>query len=500
MTNTLTVDGHTFECHGVSGRVGCWNMAANAPCDSPTDPNPSDEVKPACGSEFLVLDDHTAVDNQGVRTASTTLANAPPIDTRSIIFDDDEDNRTYGEDGACADLEVVIADGEQLCFRWKFISDDQGLFNDFALVVAYPDSETPPPPQPHNPDQSPQPPSLLEGAVTLEPTPRIIMGSNWPANLEPLAQKRSGVTNTNGSPNWQQPDFCWRPQGGFSGTVRWIVSNGMRLPRNRHDPTKFNEPTPQSLPSRLAFPPTLLIDCVHRKHLSLSTSRTITMHRFRLFAAASLLTLAGCQIGDYHHSKQPPRTIRADVVALDQPLTYNRFGSFNPYGMIYALVNDVDIEDIGFDDEKLRIGRKRGGDNADVRSACPGLAKLKEDVRPRPLVLRGNEGDRLQVRFTNYLLPNRRSDWGPGGQPNMSRCNWHDVDPANPVGNDGPYPNDDYDLDHGITPSGPGSRSPRKKLRITPASQMRPRLMTSSQSRTPPTGRARAPLPSWSAA
>lgn len=244
MTNSITIDGLTFECHGVSGEVSCWNMTANAPCKIPLDPNAPDEVKPACGSEFLVLDDHTAVDNQGAREASATLANNPPIDTRSITFDDDEDNRSYGEDGACADLDVVIAGDEQLCFRWKFISDDQGLFNDFALVVAYPG--TPPQTRPYDPTQPPRPPSLLEGAEIV---------------ALPLAQKRSGTTNTNGNNEWQA-DFCWRPQGGFSGTVRWIVCNGMRLPRNRHDPTKFNEPTPQSLLSRLAFPPTLLIDCV----------------------------------------------------------------------------------------------------------------------------------------------------------------------------------------------------------------------------------------------
>ncbi|MCB1400936.1 MAG: hypothetical protein KDJ82_14405, partial [Rhodobacteraceae bacterium] len=35
------------------------------------------------------------------------------------------------------------------------------------------------------------------------------------------------------------------------------------------------------------------------------------------------------------------RTVCADVVALDQALVYNRFGSFNPFGMIFALRRDV---------------------------------------------------------------------------------------------------------------------------------------------------------------
>ena len=168
-----------------------------------------------------------------------------------------------------------------------------------------------------------------------------------------------------------------------------------------------------------------------------------------LVTAAGLLVLSGCQIGRYAPPVKEDRVIRADVVALDQPITYNRFGSFNPYGMIYALANDVEIEEIGFDNEKFRIGQRREGDYIDRRSACPGLVRLKDDVRPRPLVLRGNEGDRLQVRFTNHLLPSDRGDWGPTGQPNISRCNWRDIEPVEPAGDDGPYPNDDYDLDHG---------------------------------------------------
>ena len=35
------------------------------------------------------------------------------------------------------------------------------------------------------------------------------------------------------------------------------------------------------------------------------------------------------------------RTVCADVVAIDQMLVYNRFGAFNPFGMMYALRRDV---------------------------------------------------------------------------------------------------------------------------------------------------------------
>ena len=46
-----------------------------------------------------------------------------------------------------------------------------------------------------------------------------------------------------------------------------------------------------------------------------------------------------------HAQTSPPttceRTVKADVVALDQALIYNRLGAINPAGMIYALKRDV---------------------------------------------------------------------------------------------------------------------------------------------------------------
>ncbi|WP_437964396.1 copper oxidase [Sorangium sp. So ce260] len=89
------------------------------------------------------------------------------------------------------------------------------------------------------------------------------------------------------------------------------------------------------------------------------------------------------------------RTVFADVVALDQVYVYNRFGSFNPAGMIYALARDV---------VPIRPNEPLG----------PGNAMLRPGKRPRPLVLRVNVGDSLRIRFTNLLRPaDRRPDDSP---------------------------------------------------------------------------------------
>ncbi|AZI35476.1 hypothetical protein NT2_09_00340 [Caenibius tardaugens NBRC 16725] len=90
------------------------------------------------------------------------------------------------------------------------------------------------------------------------------------------------------------------------------------------------------------------------------------------------------------------RVVYADVVAINQPLVYNRFGSTNPWGMIYALRDHV---------EGCTRAPGRPGGVEDASKCRPGSAMLKPDIRPRPLVLRINEGDRLVVRFQNLLMP-----------------------------------------------------------------------------------------------
>ena len=89
------------------------------------------------------------------------------------------------------------------------------------------------------------------------------------------------------------------------------------------------------------------------------------------------------------------REIKAYVVALEQVYYYNRFGSFNPSGMMYALRRDVVDED---SNQPISLVPNK---EDDVRLA--GHVQLREGKRPRPLILRANEGDCLEVVFTNLL-------------------------------------------------------------------------------------------------
>nr|GFC94754.1 hypothetical protein [Tanacetum cinerariifolium] len=83
------------------------------------------------------------------------------------------------------------------------------------------------------------------------------------------------------------------------------------------------------------------------------------------------------------------RNLVANVVALDQPLMYNRLGAQNANGMIYALRSDV------VDENNVLL--TKGG------AAVPGKVTLRPDKRPRPMVLRVAAGDCLTVTLQNLL-------------------------------------------------------------------------------------------------
>ncbi|MDT8333534.1 hypothetical protein RQ831_20995 [Roseomonas gilardii] len=130
-----------------------------------------------------------------------------------------------------------------------------------------------------------------------------------------------------------------------------------------------------------------------------------------------------------------PRVVRAEVVAFEQSYLLNRFGSFVPAGMMYALRHDVVSLDGG---TELR----------------PGRVRLRPDKRPRPLVLRVNEGDCLEVTFQNLL----RTDWQEEG---------------------GVLPDDDGSLP-GHTAARPGETPRQPRVRPGPVSIDAPRTRAAS--------------------
>src|SRR5436190_3593655 len=113
-------------------------------------------------------------------------------------------------------------------------------------------------------------------------------------------------------------------------------------------------------------------------------------HLLLLFMAPALLLLMAVGVRAQVVIDEPPppapplqlpaptpnceRIVKADVVALDQVIMYNRLGTVNPAGMIFALKRDV----VAIDPAKGIVA---------------GNVRLRPDKRPRPLVLRMNNGD-----------------------------------------------------------------------------------------------------------
>jgi hypothetical protein len=91
------------------------------------------------------------------------------------------------------------------------------------------------------------------------------------------------------------------------------------------------------------------------------------------------------------------RTLTANVVAFDQVITLNRLGSQIPGGMIYALARDVVSTDTP------SVSCAAGG-------CKPGQVHLRDDRRPRPIVLRLGAGDCLSVSLTNLVTPSPTPD------------------------------------------------------------------------------------------
>jgi manganese oxidase len=138
----------------------------------------------------------------------------------------------------------------------------------------------------------------------------------------------------------------------------------------------------------------------------------------RLFQPLVMSLLVGASAA-HAQAISPPgceRVIRADVVALEQAIVVNRFGAFIPAGTLYALKGDI----------VRRDGRAIDWERP-VESA--GQVKLRSDKRPRPMILRANEGDCLEVRLTNLLAPVALEERSGGPEQYDGRVPAHSQDP-----------------------------------------------------------------------
>jgi len=144
-----------------------------------------------------------------------------------------------------------------------------------------------------------------------------------------------------------------------------------------------------------------------------STRRHLRISHPCLRDASAIHTGTGAGAPPIATSCDRDHTTFAQVVALEQVYVYNRLGAFNPAGMMFALRRDVvfagDDGDAGPDEYTLN-GLASGDPipasaDPNVDAELAGNVRLQSDKRPRPIVLRVNEGDCLRIAFTNLLAP-----------------------------------------------------------------------------------------------
>ena len=125
-------------------------------------------------------------------------------------------------------------------------------------------------------------------------------------------------------------------------------------------------------------------------------------HTLRSYPALATLAFAAGLLLPAQAKEDSPvcnRTIKVQVVALDQPWMWNRLGAAQPGGMIYALARDV----VTSGNDSLPDDLKSLKPN-ELEALC-GNVRLRDDKRARPLVLRANKGDCLEITFANLLSP-----------------------------------------------------------------------------------------------
>jgi hypothetical protein len=90
-------------------------------------------------------------------------------------------------------------------------------------------------------------------------------------------------------------------------------------------------------------------------------------------------------------------TVTANIAAFNEPLIYNRMGAGQSSGMIFALQSDVVPNTFASNPPKS------ASEMPTPDKLVPGQVTLRSGKRPRPIVLRVNQGQCLRVEFTNLL-------------------------------------------------------------------------------------------------
>lgn len=108
-----------------------------------------------------------------------------------------------------------------------------------------------------------------------------------------------------------------------------------------------------------------------------------------------------CQVGTFAGT-EVKRVVKVNMVALNQPIFYNRLGAWQDDGMMFALARDIEFQGPATPAEQTLMTKLQNGEDGDF-SELINKVRLRTDKRPRPIVLRANVKDCLDIHFTNLL-------------------------------------------------------------------------------------------------
>lgn len=108
--------------------------------------------------------------------------------------------------------------------------------------------------------------------------------------------------------------------------------------------------------------------------------------------------LVAANTGRHTEYDTSERVINVEMVAMQQVIMNNRLGARITQGQIYALARDVVPKSLGYDENQKDLNQKFTIDDLQVDQV-----RLRDYKRPRPVTLRANVGDTLQITLKNLL-------------------------------------------------------------------------------------------------
>jgi len=123
------------------------------------------------------------------------------------------------------------------------------------------------------------------------------------------------------------------------------------------------------------------------------------------FSSSSAFAMLAANSGTHTAYLTTNRVIDVDMVVIEQIIMNNRLGANIPDGQMYVLARDVVPKSLPYDKHGNDVYQRYSADQLKA-----GQVRLRDYKRPRPIVLRANVGDTLNIKLTNLMPKQDKTD------------------------------------------------------------------------------------------